>query len=708
MERKKKNPKKKFVQWIKQLVLIVFKGLNTIPGCLKRYILGSLAFLLALIFFLSFFDLAGRGGEALKSVTFSYFGHAVYVIPLLFIIAAIVFILVLKKIIWIGISAIAILSIGISASLNLLRISHLSGGRIGCWIVQPLVNLFGELVSFFFFLILIAVGTLGLWYVLDRSLSQRGEKEGISGRVKNLLSSQRFKVLRIEPETKIRIRRQDGKIEEEKREGIKEADILGAGIPKSVFPPLNLLSREKEKSRAGDIRKNASIIKKTLENFGLDVSIAEVNMGPTVTQYSLKPPEGVKLSRITGLSNNLALALAAHPIRIEAPIPGRSLVGIEVPNERRGIVSLRELIAELRFQKESRVLGFVLGKDVAGDPVFSDLTCLPHLLVAGATGTGKTIFLNSLILSLLYKNTPRSLRIILIDPKRVEFSVYNDLPHLLIPVLHDADQVVGVLSWLVEEMQRRFSFLSRHKCRDIILFNKKTVKEKKKPLPYIVLIIDELADLIMTRGKELEEKIVRIAQMARAVGIHLVIATQRPSVEVITGLIKANITTRISFQVPTQIDSRTVLDMSGAEKLLGLGDMLYTSAQRVKPRRLQGPYISDKEVKRVVEWVEKTMTSLLPPEDEASMRLREFLEKSEAGIDVIDGMERDSLYEEARKIVIRSRKGSASLLQRRLRVGYVRAARILDMLESEGIVGPADGAKPRKVLVADEDEDLFE
>jgi S-DNA-T family DNA segregation ATPase FtsK/SpoIIIE len=396
----------------------------------------------------------------------------------------------------------------------------------------------------------------------------------------------------------------------------------------------------------------------------------------------------------------LALALAAHPIRIEAPIPGKPLVGIEIPNKIRTKVRLRNLISFPEFQNQPANLSIVLGRDVAGDAIFTDLGKMPHLLVAGATGTGKTIYLNSLILSLLYRNSPEILRFILIDPKRVEFPVYQELPHLLTPVIYDPQKTVIVLKWLTSQMERRFEILAEAKTRDIALYNEIVLKQGNHLMPYIIFIIDELADLMAARGKEIEAGIVRLAQMARAVGIHLVVATQRPSVEVITGLIKANITSRIAFQVASQVDSRTILDTGGAEKLLGLGDLLYLSAETVKPKRIQGAYVSEKEVKRVMEFFKKKG---LPPifKNDLEESLKTELEKaetgeiSEKGESFFEG--EDPLYEEAKRLVIRSRKASASLLQRYLRIGYARAARLIDILEEKGVVGPGEGAKPREV-----------
>jgi len=367
---------------------------------------------------------------------------------------------------------------------------------------------------------------------------------------------------------------------------------------------LDLLEKRDSAPLAGDINQNSAIIKRTLENFGIPVEMSpEIIVGPAVTQYALKPAEGVKLSKITTLSNDLALALASPSIRIEAPIPGKALVGIEVPNKGRAGVGLRELLSTSQFQQSNANLLITLGKDILGSPVYADVAKMPHLLVAGATGTGKTIFLNSVLTSLLYRNPPEMLRLILVDPKRVEMKGYNKLPHLLTPTISNVNKTIGALKWAIQEMDRRFDVLGEKDSRNIASYNEKCIKDGDQPLPYIVFIIDELADLMATKGKDIEAGIVRLAQMARAVGIHLIVATQRPSVEVITGLIKANITCRVAFQVASQIDSRTILDMAGAEKLLGAGDLLYMSAEYPKPKRIQGPYVSEKESKDVIDWI---------------------------------------------------------------------------------------------------------
>ena len=435
--------------------------------------------------------------------------------------------------------------------------------------------------------------------------------------------------------------------------------------------------------------------------------MGEKNGGPTVTQYTLRPAVGVKLSKITSLNSDLSLSLASHPIRIEAPIPGKSLVGIEVPNRKAALVGLKDLLEAEEFKDTSYFLPLALGRDVAGYPIFGPLEKMPHLLIAGATGSGKSIAINSIILSLLYKHSPDLLKFIMIDPKRVELSLYNGIPHLITPVIIDNKKSINALRWLVKEMERRYEVISRSHTRDIFSSNSKQISKKQTLMPFIVLIIDELADLMAAYGRDLEGSVVRLAQMSRAVGIHLIVSTQRPSVEVITGLIKANITSRVAFQVASQVDSRTILDMSGAEKLLGSGDMLYLAGDTGKPRRLQGPIVSEKEVKGVVKFLKDQEYE--GEEEKIGGTLEESLAQSIEGGTGFDALGRgdfseddDLLFGEAKETVIQAKKASASLLQRRLRVGYARAARLLDILEEKGIVGPADGAKPREVLVKDE------
>ena len=466
-----------------------------------------------------------------------------------------------------------------------------------------------------------------------------------------------------------------------------------------IPPPLDLLEGDKGTPSSGDIKANANIIKRTLQNFGIDVEMSEVNVGPSVTQYTLKPAEGIKLSRITALQNDLALALAARSLRIEAPIPGKSLVGVEIPNHSIALVGLRSLFDTEGFQKGAS-LSFAVGRDVSGREVYADIAKMPHLMIAGATGSGKSVAIHSLIVSLLYKNSPQFLRFMMVDPKRVELTGYNGIPHLLTPVIIDAKKTIISLRWAVREMERRYEKLSEASARDINAYNIEMIAEKSynEILPNILIIIDELADLMATYPREMEASIVRLAQMSRAVGIHLVVSTQRPSVEVITGIIKANITARVALQVASLVDSRTILDMAGAEKLLGNGDMLYLAGDVSKARRIQGGFISDKEVKNVTAYLKEHAGEFKT--DEVDMDIKLPSSDPNAPSDFTDGDDvDDELYEAAKETVIEAQKASTSYLQRKFRIGYARAANIIDMLEERGVVGPGEGAKPRDVLI---------
>ncbi len=506
------------------------------------------------------------------------------------------------------------------------------------------------------------------------------------------------------------------------------------------LPPLELLNESDDKDvYSGNVEDNIKIIQETFANFGIELEDGGVKIGPTVTQYSFRPAVGVKLSRIVALGDDLALALAKHPIRIEAPIPGKSLIGIEVPNEKGIVVNLRRILEDDVFQKSKSGLTIALGKNVEGELIVGDLGEMPHLLIAGATGTGKSVCINSIILSLLFQNSPEDLKMILVDPKRVELSLYNKIPHLLSDVIVDNRKVINALKWAIREMEERYKILQSVGSRDLESYSIKVaqkvkrvvidpdtgeeVQEDLKKMPYIVIIIDELADLMATHGKEVESSIIRLAQMARAVGIHLVISTQRPSVEILTGLIKANITTRIALQVATQIDSRTILDMRGAENLLGKGDMLFLSADSPRPKRIQSSFVSESEVKRVVKFIKEQAKNFELDENEEREDITEnnkddgslmseanVMKSAKPAFEKIDFSEsqveeRDELYEEAKRFIIQSQKASASSLQRRFRIGYNRAARIIDELEESGVVGEADGQKAREVLIGGEATD---
>lgn len=486
-----------------------------------------------------------------------------------------------------------------------------------------------------------------------------------------------------------------------------------------VPPPLSLLEHDKGKPVVGDIKANANIIKRTLQNFGINVEMDEVSIGPSITRYALKPAEGVKLSRIVALQNDLSLALAAHPLRIEAPIPGKSLVGIEIPNSTRSTVGLATLLASDEYERSDKPLLVSLGKGISGKSHFANLAKMPHLLIAGATGSGKSVAIHTIITSLLFRNSVENLKFILIDPKRVELTLYNKIPHLLTPVITEAKKAILALKWAAKEMDRRYDILESESVRDIESYHKNVLEPALrragppggKPeenaalpelMPYIVIVIDELADIMSTYPRELEAAIVRLAQMSRATGIHLILSTQRPSVNVITGLIKANVPGRIALQVASQIDSRTILDTSGAEKLLGAGDMLFLGSEMSKPQRLQSAYISEQEVKKVVKYLRDQYG------EELESQLTLTNESAEGKNPVFDsGLEDgeeigDDLYEAAREEVLKVGKASTSYIQRKLRVGYARAARLIDMLEERGVIGPADGSKPREVVGARE------
>lgn len=464
-----------------------------------------------------------------------------------------------------------------------------------------------------------------------------------------------------------------------------------------VYPPLNLLSDiSQSEADRGDLKQNAGSIESTLESFGIRAKVDEVNLGPAVTQYAIKITQGTKLSKITSLANDLALALAAPTgqVRIEAPIPGRSLVGIEIPNIRPEIVTLKRLLSSSLFIENSDPLLVPLGLDVSGNPQAYSISKMPHVLIAGATGSGKSVLLNAWITTFLFRTRPDQLRLILVDPKRVELTLYNGIPHLLTAVIHEKESIISALKWVVKEMESRLKEFARVGARNIDVYNEKVEVEKK---PYIIFIIDELADIMMFAPSDVEDLITRIAQMARATGIHLILATQRPSVDVITGLMKANIPTRIAFNVSSMVDSRVIIDMPGAEKLLGKGDMLFLPPDQAKPKRIQGPFVTEKEVNNVVNFL-KAQNPQIQYTDEVTEQEMVFTKTRGGTMVVSDLEEQDPLFNEAVKIIIQFDKASASLLQRRLSIGYARAARILDQLEKAGYVGPAEGSKPRDVI----------
>lgn len=498
------------------------------------------------------------------------------------------------------------------------------------------------------------------------------------------------------------------KEQEQKQEKVKEVLQLEHALTVEdehyEFPPVQLLSEGEKKFVKGGkkaVTDTAAKLQKTLYSFGVSAKVENVSVGPAITRYELKPAEGVRVSKIANLADDIALNLAAETIRIEAPIPGKQAVGIEIPNKENEIVHLRDIIDCSKFIEHKSKLAFALGKDVAGEEVVTDIAKMPHVLIAGATGSGKSVCINTLIASIIYKAKPSEVKLVMVDPKVVELSVYNGIPHLLIPVVTDPKKAAGALAWAVQEMENRYSLFASKNVRDIKGYNEELDKEgSTEKLPQIVIIIDELADLMMVSSKEVEDSICRLAQKARAAGMHLVIATQRPSVDVITGIIKANIPSRISFAVSSQVDSRTILDMAGAEKLLGKGDMLFYPAGAAKPTRVQGAFISDKEVEKVVDFVKANGEATYNDD------ILEQIEKANSTDKEIEEQENDDdtdpLLMEAIEVVVETGQASTSFIQRRFKVGYARAGRIIDQMEERGIISGFQGSKPREVLMSKE------
>ena len=712
-----------------------------IAPAIKSAVLVTAFFALSALGFLAFFDLAGVFGVYFKLGLTLAFGWGALAFPILLFVIGVIF---LKKINYsfnkwevVSVVLLFLALVGIfhhapdfANSLQVAK-SGAGGGWVGYILVSPLTDFIGYWGVWVFLASLLVVGGLisfNIYLSISREdeeyeedeedeESEEEELEEEPTWVENILSKLnfwRYKKQYSGEDDEQEPEEDEGTEENDEEEGAEgemelgedfdeeEAPKLPKKIRRKVSIPIDLLEAGKEKPSANDLNITKENIQKTLANFGINVDMGDVSVGPTITQYTLKPAEGIKLSRITGLANDLSLSLAAHPLRIEAPIPGKSLIGIEVPNQATAVVKLKDILVSSEFKKRSSNLSVALGKDVSGKPWVVDLAKMPHLLIAGSTGSGKSVAINSLIISLLYQNSPDDLKFVMVDPKKVELNTYNDIPYLLTPVITEVKKTVSALKWVVSEMERRYQLLSSRGKRNIESYNQ---SNKKDSLPYIVFVIDELADLMAVAANEVEAAIVRLAQMARAVGIHLVLATQRPSVNVITGLIKANVPSRMAFSVPSQVDSRTILDTAGAEKLLGRGDMLFISSDLGKPRRIQGTYLGDDEIDRVVSFL-KDQGGEAEYQDEV---VEQFNTAASSRGGFGDGAnDEDELYNDAKEEVIKAGKASASLLQRRLRVGYARAARLLDLLESEGIIGPAEGAKPRDILVQDTDSEAEE
>lgn len=682
-----------------------------------RYSIWGIAFVfLGILTLLSVFNMAGVVGEFIFRAFSAFFGLGYYILPILLVFIGYSF---FKK----GkfevarlhaifstttlLSILGIMDIASNGKGESLNITF--GGFLGGMVAWPFIKLFG-----------IYAGILLLGAILIASLivllNETPNLKELFLKIWNLLKSDvRVPSLKkeqsddyeeIENKKEYKIKDSYAEVPVKEIVDTEQDNYIEPKVKKFttdyVPPPLSLLEKDKGKPNTGDMKGNMNIIQRTLLTFGISVEMDEVTVGPTVTRYALKPAQGVKLSRIVGLQNELALNLSARTIRIEAPIPGKSLVGIEVPNKVKSTVGLATLLSDSGFQNSPKPLTVALGRGLSGKSIFGNLAKMPHLLVAGTTGSGKSVTIHSIITSLLYRNGPEDMRLILVDPKRVELTLYNKIPHLLTPVITDPKKTILALKWAAKEMDRRYDILQAEAVQNIESYHSNIYGKSKKDgeaerLPYIVIIIDELADIMQTYPRELESAIVRLAQMSRAVGIHLILSTQRPSVNVITGLIKANIPTRIALQVSSQIDSRTILDQGGAEKLLGAGDMLYACAESPHPERLQSAFISEEEVKKVVEYLRKVYIDEIPNTIELSGTIDKggslFGDSMDSG-----GNEDDDLYEDARITVMEAGKASTSYLQRKLGIGYARAAKLIDMLEERHVIGAGNGAKPREVL----------
>lgn len=701
----------------------------------------------SILFVVAWFGAGGSVLNWLHGAALDTIGYAVYIVPLLFVYAAVeIFRAENNRLPFVMKLATALMIVWFAGLFGLMHDSagDSTGGAVGDLVNSGMLALVDSGVAAFIYILLIIITAL---YVLSLSplavikrlwqMSRRDTAEQ-EANVKVMRQAAEADTPRSVPIGELKLNNgvpildaKESAKEEKKSSHLsslrgsisrdknaeEQAALVSAADPNWQPPSLDLLEKKQNPADAGDVQQNAQTIKDTLGEFNIDVEMEAANIGPKVTQYTLRPPSGVKLTRITALETNIALNLAAQSLRIEAPIPGQKAVGIEVPNRRAADVRLYGILTSRQWKNDTEPLSFAVGKDISGEAVVGELNKMPHLLIAGQTGSGKSVMINTLLTSLLYRNSPSEMKLILVDPKQVEMAPYEDIPHLLTPVITEPEKTISALKWAVNEMERRYRLLADEKLRDIKSYNQKIHSGAKKisvqdeagniqqhedgAMPYIVIVIDELADLMMVAARDVEALIVRLAQKARAVGIHLVLATQRPSVDVITGLIKANIPARIAFTVASQIDSRTILDQIGAEKLLGQGDMLMLTPSMSKPKRIQGAWVMDQEVMKITDHLR--MQSAPQYNDEIVSQPVQINGKGGVVMD-FDGGGDDDMYRDALRVVVESGKASASLLQRRLRVGYARAARLIETMEEQGVIGPADGARPRDVLISSLDE----
>ncbi len=758
----------------------------SLKGDAKRSILAVFCVAFAVLFTLGYFEGAGSFGAFLDSILRVSFGWGKWIVPFLLIALAVFFLKRGRATLsdWVRILGFALLSLsflgffhlylgGTKEELFVAAQAGRGGGYLGFGLASFLLSFMGKVAGTVILLMFFLIGLIAafnvslhhafgyLWEKMparNRDESDTAFHDGVmtddqkavlTKEAEDISLSRDFSLPDVEgvsdqPSHNIghisiegdRDEDAGGGIaqlsfdDEEDREDFKDDEPLKEKPKKKrrapayawQLPAMDLLEKGGDKGQGGDVEKNKNTIQHTLKYFGIDVEPGEVQVGPAVTQYSFKPAVGVKLSKITTLNNDISLALAKHPIRIEAPIPGKSLIGFEVPNAGKALVRLREAFLSKEYAEKKSPLLVVVGQDVSGKYMMANLAKMPHVLVAGATGTGKSVCINTMLLSLLYQNSPEDLKLILVDPKRVELSFYNGIPHLKSNVITDNARVVNALKWAVREMENRYKILEQAKVRDIGSYHEKRsrgekllvpregggLEEEDMPhLPYIVIVVDEMADLMSSHGKEVERLIVRLAQMSRAIGIHLILATQRPEVTVITGLIKANVPARMAFTMRSQIDSRTILDTGGAEKLLGSGDMLFMMPGMQQPRRLQGIFISESEVRRVVDFLKKQKEELGAEDIGEDFSNGDEEVGSDMFAPTPEGEVRDDvdpMYEQAKQLVIETRRAATTFLQTRLGIGYSRGARLMEMLEQNGIIGPSNGAKPREILVGKDGE----
>ncbi len=710
---------------------------HELPGGFWRQVIALIMIALAILFVLTWFGGGGTILESIHSGGLFLIGYAVYLLPLLLIYLAVsifrsddnklpvtVWVASLLMIIWLS-GAFGIPTIGQTDP---------TGGILGEVLNSAIIQLVDPSVALFVYIILALITVLFVLAITPKALFEAISRLFHTSRAKE--DSENAQVIRkageiplgeikdLKVKSGVDVLNSEGKKEKSATSGKqnssddKKSALVAISDPNWKTPPVDLLEKKQSPADAGNIQQNALIIKNTLGEFGIEVEMEGANIGPRVTQYTMRPPSGVKLSKITTLDRDLSLNLAKDKIRIEAPIPGTRSVGVEIPNNKSADVGLRSILESADWDDSAGSLVFAVGKDISGQAVVGNLAKMPHLLIAGTTGSGKSVMTNSLLTSLLYRNSPSDLKLIIIDPKQVEMAQYEDIPHLLTPVITSIEKALSALKWAVNEMERRYSLMSEEKVKNIGDYNAKMAKTGGKivmndadgnpqkheggKMPYIIVVVDEMADLMMMAGKELEMLIVRIAQKGRASGIHLVLATQRPEVKVVTGLIKANIPGRIAFAVNNNIDSRVMLDMGGAEKLLGMGDMLFLTTEMMgKPKRVQGAFVSDAEIGRVADFLRQQS----PPDYNDDVISQTVQIKGMPGIEMNTELSGGGdLARQAAEIGLQARKMSTSLLQRRLKIGYGRAAAVIDELEDMGVVAPPNGNRPRDMLISSIEE----